>query len=70
MSFYDALMVGTLVGKVSVAFVFGLLILFLLNLPASVCSMLEENHLPRWRQSRFWAVLIALVQVLVYLWFG
>lgn len=61
---------GTMTGNLAVAFVFVLLILLLIFLPDSVRNMLKEEQLPWWRRTRIWAILIAAIQVVVYLAFG
>lgn len=54
----------------AVSTVFALLILLLILLPASVRNMLKEEQLPWWRRTRLWAMVIAAIQVIVYLTFG
>ena len=64
------ILLGTFSGKMAVAAVFGLLILLLILLPASVRQMLKEEQVPWWRRTRLWAMVIAAIQVIVYLTFG
>jgi hypothetical protein len=48
---------------------FALLILVLICLPAHLAGKAEGR--PRWwRNVRMWAILIALIQMLVYAWWG
>ncbi len=55
-------------GKAAFMSVFALLILILLFLPASMLN--QPTRLPKYRQARFWAILIALIQILVYARWG
>jgi len=70
MSTTSTILLGTMTGKLAVAAVFGLLILLLILLPSSVRKMLKEEQLPWWRRTRLWAMVIAAIQVIVYLTFG
>jgi len=70
MSTTTSILLGTIAGKLAVAAVFSLLILLLILLPNSVRNMLKEEQLPWWKRTRLWAMVIAAIQVLVYLTFG
>lgn len=70
MSILSLILLGTMPGKMAVSTVFALLILLLILLPASVRNMLKEEQLPWWRRTRLWAMVIAAIQVIVYLTFG
>jgi hypothetical protein len=56
-------------GKAAAMGVFALLILVLICMPAHLAGKSEGK--PRWwRNVRVWAVLIALVQIIIYAWWG
>ncbi len=63
-------LLATMGGELAAVSVFLLLILLLLKLPRSVRELLNEDQLPQWKRSRFWAVMIAVIQVFVYVLFG
>ncbi|MBT5927474.1 MAG: hypothetical protein HOH33_12730 [Verrucomicrobia bacterium] len=69
-SYLNFVFLATLGGKVAVVAVFVLLIVLLINLPKSVCRMLDEDQMAWWKRTRVWAVVIAVVQACVYFLFG
>ncbi|HSA01503.1 MAG TPA: hypothetical protein P5055_12275, partial [Candidatus Paceibacterota bacterium] len=69
MSMIEAVQGGSWAGKAAVMAVFGLLIVVLLCMPAHMTG--KADGAPRWWSNvRLWAIGIALVQILVYAWWG
>ena len=60
---------GPLWGKAAFVGVFVVLLVWLLLLPARFIDQ-EGVRRPWWRNVRFWAVLVTLVQISVYLYWG
>jgi hypothetical protein len=60
---------GPLWGKVAFVSVFVVLLIWLLFLPAQLIDP-EGVHRPWWRNTRFWAVLVTIVQIGVYVCWG
>ena len=61
---------GPLVGKVAMAGVFLLVLVWLLLLPKSLLGQAPGVRIPWWRHVRFWASFVAIAQIAVYLWWG
>ena len=60
---------GPFWGKAAFVGVFVALLVWLLFLPASLIDP-ERVHCPWWRNTRFWAVVVTLVQISVYVVWG
>jgi hypothetical protein len=60
---------GPVAGKAAFIGVFVLLLFWLLLMPRRLVAD-EEARMPWWRNSRVWAVLIVLVQIVVYYRWG
>ena len=60
---------GPLPGKVAFVAVFVVLLVWLLFLPARFINQ-EGIQIPWWRSVRFWAVVVTLVQIWVYSYWG
>jgi hypothetical protein len=56
-------------GKAAFIGVFASLVLLLLLIPASVLGE-AERRVPAWRNVRWWAILIAVAQIVIYAWLG
>jgi len=64
-----ATMVPAWAGKVAFIGAFLVLVLVLVLLPARLAGE-TGRRLPWWRRVRLWAVVIALVQIAIYAWWG
>jgi len=56
-------------GKAAFVGVFAALLVWLLLLPARLIDQ-HERHCPWWRNVRFWAIVVTIVQIWVYAWWG
>ena len=56
------------VGRWVFALVFALLAIWIFLIPAERIG--QTGPVPLWRNVRFWAVLVALTQVVIYFWWG
>jgi len=60
---------GQLLGKAAFVGVFVLLLAWILFMPARLIG-LADRPVPWWKNARFWAALIALIEIGVYWRFG
>ena len=60
---------GPWLGKAAFIAVYVVLFVWLLLLPARLIEN-ADGHPPWWRNTRFWAILVCLIQMVVYLRWG
>ncbi len=60
---------GPALGKAAFIGVFVLLLIWLLVLPARLIGT-DQGPMPWWRNSRIWAVAVAIGQILIYIRWG